>query len=300
MSNKRCHCLMTKKLKKIIHINKIMLQLVDFLNESRGQAIINRAGNRPYDATQDIADRKNILKYERHLFKDAKNVKVVCDRVNSLIQQTAKQFGQLQRVLSPKDFDCRLYLVIDDNHTDEYDASFAFNNAVGFEDAEDFANAKAYVADVNCNEIDVTPKGIQQAVKNILKYQDIIGAQCLVKYYKYDEAIWPDCEEPLDGIQNDKYAKNFQCLFTIEPKNADAKEAFMKVIDYLYNKQDHINPLNSIKDFNYNEYNSPGEASDFTCREYDDKYGFILFDCTDSKIDDRPLKVFMNSLKNFK
>lgn len=277
-----------------------MLQLVDFLNESRGQAIINRAGNRPYDATQDIADRKNILKYERHLFKDAKNVKVVCDRVNSLIQQTAKQFGQLQRVLSPKDFDCRLYLVIDDNHTDEYDASFAFNNAVGFEDAEDFANAKAYVADVNCNEIDVTPKGIQQAVKNILKYQDIIGAQCLVKYYKYDEAIWPDREEPLDGIQNDKYAKNFQCLFTIEPKNADAKEAFMKVIDYLYNKQDHINPLNSIKDFNYNEYNSPGEASDFTCREYDDKYGFILFDCTDSKIDDRPLKVFMNSLKNFK
>ena len=277
-----------------------MLQLVDFLNESRGQAIINRAGNRPYDATQDIADRKNILKYERQFLKDAKDVKVVCDRVNSLIQQTAKQFGQLQRVLSPKDFDCRLYLVINDNYDDNYDASFAFNNAVGFEDAEDFANAKAYVADVNCNEIDVTSRGIQQAVKNILKYQDIIGAQCLVKYYKYDEAIWPDCEEPLDGIQNDKYAKNFQCLFTIEPKNADAKEAFMKVIDYLYNKQDHINPLNSIKDFNYNEYNSPGEASDFTCRENDDKYGFILFDCSDSKIDDRPLKVFMNSLKNFK
>ena len=277
-----------------------MLQLVDFLNESRGQAIINRAGNRPYDATQDIADRKNILKYERQLFKDAKNIKVVCDRVNSLIQQTAKQFGQLQRVLSPKDFDCRLYLVINNNYDDNYDASFAFNNAVGFEDAEDFANAKAYVADVNCNEIDVTPKGIQQTVKNILKYEDIIGAQCLVKYYKYDEAIWPDCEEPLDGIQNDKYAKNFQCLFTIEPKNADAKEAFMKVIDYLYNKQDHINPLNSIKDFNYNEYNSPGEASDFTCRENDDKYGFILFDCSDSKIDDRPLKVLMNALKNFK
>lgn len=277
-----------------------MLQLVDFLNESRGQAIINRAGNRPYDATQDIADRKNILKYERQFLKDAKNVKVVCDRVNSLIQQTAKQFGQLQKVLSPKDFDCRLYLVIDDSHTDDYDASFAFNNAVGFEDAEDFANAKAYVADVNCNEIDVTPRGIQQAVKNILKYEDIIGAQCLVKYYKYDEAIWPDCEEPLDGIQNDKYAKNFQCLFTIEPKNADAKEAFMKVIDYLYNKQDHINPLNSIKDFAYNEYNSPGEASNFTCSENDDKYGFILFDCSDSKIDDRPLKVFMNSLKNFK
>lgn len=277
-----------------------MLQLVDFLNESRGQAIINRAGNRPYDATQDIADRKNILKYERQFLKDAKNVKVVCDRVNSLIQQTAKQFGQLQRVLSPKDFDCRLYLVINDNYDDNYDASFAFNNAVGFEDAEDFANAKAYVADVNCNEIDVTPRGIQQAVKNILKYEDIIGAQCLVKYYKYDEAIWPDCEEPLDGIQNDKYAKNFQCLFTIEPKNADAKEAFMKVIDYLYNKQDHINPLNSIKDFAYNEYNSPGEASNFTCSENDDKYGFILFDCSDSKIDDRPLKVFMNSLKNFK
>lgn len=281
-----------------------MLQLVDFLNESRGQAIINRAGNRPYDAAQDIADRKNILKYERQFLKDAKNVKVVCDRVNSLIQQTAKQFGQLQSILSPKDFDCRLYLVIDDNHADEYvasfyDASFA-DNAVGFEDAEDFANAKAYVADVNCNEIDVTPKGIQQAVKNILKYEDIIGAQCLVKYYKYDEAIWPDREEPLDGIQNDKYAKNFQCLFTIEPKNADAKEAFDKVIDYLYNKQDHINPLNSIKDFDYNEYNSPGEASNFTCREYDDKYGFILFDCSDSKIDDRPLKVFMNSLKNFK
>lgn len=277
-----------------------MLQLVDFLNESRGQAIINRAGNRPYDATQDIADRKNILKYERQFLKDAKNVKVVCDRVNSLIQQTAKQFGQLQRVLSPKDFDCRLYLVINDNYDDNYDASFAFNNAVGFEDAEDFANAKAYVADVNCNEIDVTPRGIQQAVKNILKYEDIIGAQCLVKYYKYDEAIWPDCEEPLDGIQNDKYAKNFQCLFTIEPKNADAKEAFMKVIDYLYNKQDHINPLNSIKDFAYNEYNSPSEASNFTCSENDDKYGFILFDCSDSKIDDRPLKVFMNSLKNFK
>ena len=277
-----------------------MLQLVDFLNESRGQAIINRAGNRPYDATQDIADRKNILKYERQFLKDAKDVKVVCDRVNSLIQQTAKQFGQLQRVLSPKDFDCRLYLVINDNYDDNYDASFAFNNAVGFEDAEDFANAKAYVADVNCNEIDVTPRGIQQAVKNILKYEDIIGAQCLVKYYKYDEAIWPDCEEPLDGIQNDKYAKNFQCLFTIEPKNADAKEAFMKVIDYLYNKQDHINPLNSIKDFAYNEYNSPGEASNFTCSENDDKYGFILFDCSDSKIDDRPLKVFMNSLKNFK
>ena len=277
-----------------------MLQLVDFLNESRGQAIINRAGNRPYDATQDIADRKNILKYERQFLKDAKNVKVVCDRVNSLIQQTAKQFGQLQRVLSPKDFDCRLYLVINDNYDDNYDASFAFNNAVGFEDAEDFANAKAYVADVNCNEIDVTPRGIQQAVKNILKYEDIIGAQCLVKYYKYDEAIWPDCEEPLDGIQNDKYAKNFQCLFTIEPKNADAKEAFMKVIDYLYNKQDHINPLNSIKDFAYNEYNSPGEASNFTCSENDDKYGFILFDCSDSKIDDRPFKVFMNSLKNFK
>ena len=277
-----------------------MLQLVDFLNESRGQAIINRAGNRPYDATQDIADRKNILKYERQFLKDAKNVKVVCDRVNSLIQQTAKQFGQLQKVLSPKDFDCRLYLVINDNYDDNYDASFAFNNAVGFEDAEDFANAKAYVADVNCNEVDVTPRGIQQAVKNILKYEDIIGAQCLVKYYKYDEAIWPDCEEPLDGIQNDKYAKNFQCLFTIEPKNADAKEAFMKVIDYLYNKQDHINPLNSIKDFAYNEYNSPGEASNFTCSENDDKYGFILFDCSDSKIDDRPFKVFMNSLKNFK
>ena len=253
-----------------------MLQLVDFLNESRGQAIINRAGNRPYDATQDIADRKNILKYERQFLKDAKDVKVVCDRVNSLIQQTAKQFGQLQKVLSPKDFDCRLYLVIDDNHTDDYDASFAFNNAVGFEDAEDFANAKAFVADVNCDEIDVTPKGIQQAVKNILKhgpkyywadtYEDIMGAQCLVKYYKYDEAIWPVSEEPLDGIQNNKYIKNFQCLFTIEPKNADAKEAFNKVIDYLYNKQDHINPLNSIKDFNYNEYNSPGEASDFTCR----------------------------------
>ena len=277
-----------------------MLQLVDFLNESRGQAIINRAGNRPYDATQDIADRKNILKYERQFLKDAKDVKVVCDRVNGLIQQTAKQFGQLQKVLSPKDFDCRLYLVINDNYDDNYDASFAFNNAVGFEDAEDFANAKAYVADVNCNEIDVTPRGIQQAVKNILKYEDIIGAQCLVKYYKYDEAIWPDCEEPLDGIQNDKYAKNFQCLFTIEPKNADAKEAFMKVIDYLYNKQDHINPLNSIKDFAYNEYNSPGEASNFTCSENDDKYGFILFDCSDSKIDDRPFKVFMNSLKNFK
>lgn len=277
-----------------------MLQLVDFLNESRGQAIINRAGNRPYDATQDIADRKNILKYERQFLKDAKNVKVVCDRVNSLIQQTAKQFGQLQKVLSPKDFDCRLYLVINDNYDDNYDASFAFNNAVGFEDAEDFANAKAYVADVNCNEIDVTPRGIQQAVKNILKYEDIIGAQCLVKYYKYPEAIWPDCEEPLDGIQNDKYAKNFQCLFTIEPKNADAKEAFNKVIDYLYNKQDHINPLNSIEDFDYNEYNSPGEASNFTCSENDDKYGFILFDCSDSKIDDRPFKVFMNSLKNFK
>ena len=287
-----------------------MLQLVDFLNESRGQAIINRAGNRPYDATQDIADRKNILKYERQFLKDAKNVKVVCDRVNSLIQQTAKQFGQLQRVLSPKDFDCRLYLVINDNYGDNYDASFAFNNAVGFEDAEDFANAKAYVADVNCNEIDITPRGIQQAVKNILKhgpkyywadtYEDVMGAQCLVKYYKYPEAIWPVSEEPLDGIQNNKYIKNFQCLFTIEPKNADAKEAFNKVIDYLYNKQDHINPLNSIKDFNYNEYNSPGEASDFTCREYDDKYGFILFDCSDSKIDDRPFKVFMNSLKNFK
>ena len=74
----------------------------------------------------------------------------------------------------------------------------------------------------------------------------------------------------------------------------------MKVIDYLYNKQDHINPLNSIKDFAYNEYNSPGEASNFTCSENDDKYGFILFDCSDSKIDDRPFKVFMNSLKNFK
>ena len=74
----------------------------------------------------------------------------------------------------------------------------------------------------------------------------------------------------------------------------------MKVIDYLYNKQDHINPLNSIKDFDYNEYYLPGEASNFTCRENDDKYGFILFDCSDSKIDDRPLKVFMNSLKNFK
>ena len=287
-----------------------MLQLVDFLNESRGQAIINRAGNRPYDATQDIADRKNILKYERQFLKDAKDVKVVCDRVNSLIQQTAKQFGQLQRVLSPKDFDCRLYLVIDNSYDDNYDASFAFNNAVGFEDAEDFANAKAFVADVNCDEIDVTPKGIQQAVKNILKhgpkyywadtYEDVMGAQCLVKYYKYPEAIWPDSEEPLDGIQNNKYIKNFQCLFTIEPKNADAKEAFMKVIDYLYNKQDHINPLNSIKDFNYNEYNSPGEASDFTCREYDDKYGFILFDCSDSKIDDRVFKVLMNTLKNFK
>lgn len=287
-----------------------MLQLVDFLNESRGQAIINRAGNRPYDATQDIADRKNILKYERQFLKDAKDVKVVCDRVNSLIQQTAKQFGQLQSVLSPKDFDCRLYLVIDNNHTDDYDAAFA-DNAVGFEDAEDFANAKAYVADVNCDEIDVTPKGIQQAVKNILKYQpdrywadavyeDFMGAQCLVKYYKYPEAIWPDNEEPLDGIQNDKYAKNFQCLFTIEPKNADAKEAFNKVIDYLYNKQDHINPLNSIKDFDYNEYNSPGEASNFTCRENDDKYGFILFDCSDSKIDDRVFKVLMNTLKNFK
>lgn len=287
-----------------------MLQLVDFLNESRGQAIINRAGNRPYDATQDIADRKNILKYERQFLKDAKDVKVVCDRVNSLIQQTAKQFGQLQSVLSPKDFDCRLYLVINNSYDDNYDASFAFNNAVGFEDAEDFANAKAYVADVNCDEIDVTPKGIQQAVKNILKhgpkyywadtYEDVMGAQCLVKYYKYPEAIWPDSEEPLDGIQNNKYIKNFQCLFTIEPKNADAKEAFMKVIDYLYNKQDHINPLNSIKDFNYNEYNSPGEASDFTCHEYDDKYGFILFDCSDSKIDDRVFKVLMNTLKNFK
>lgn len=287
-----------------------MLQLVDFLNESRGQAIINRAGNRPYDATQDIADRKNILKYERQFLKDAKDVKVVCDRVNSLIQQTAKQFGQLQKVLSPKDFDCRLYLVINNSYDDNYDASFAFNNAVGFEDAEDFANAKAYVADVNCDEIDVTPKGIQQAVKNILKhgpkyywadtYEDVMGAQCLVKYYKYPEAIWPDSEEPLDGIQNNKYIKNFQCLFTIEPKNADAKEAFNKVIDYLYNKQDHINPLNSIKDFNYNEYNSPGEASDFTCREYDDKYGFILFDCSDSKIDDRVFKVLMNTLKNFK
>ena len=276
-----------------------MLQLVDFLNESRGQAIINRAGNRPYDATQDIADRKNILKYERQFLKDAKNVKVVCDRVNSLIQQTAKQFGQLQKVLSPKDFDCRLYLVIDNNHTDDYDAAFA-DDAVGFEDAEDFANAKAIVADVNCNEIDITAKGIQQAVKNILKYEDIIGAQCLVKYYKYDEAIWPDCEEPLDGIQNDKYVKNFQCLFTIEPKNADAKEAFNKVIDYLYNKQDHINPLNSIEDFDYNEYNSPGEASNFTCSENDDKYGFILFDCSDSKIDDRVFKVLMNTLKNFK
>lgn len=287
-----------------------MLQLVDFLNESRGQAIINRAGNRPYDATKDIADRKNILKYERQFLKDAKDVKVVCDRVNSLIQQTAKQFGQLQKVLSPDDFDCRLYLVINNSYDDNYDASFAFNNAVGFEDAEDFANAKAYVADVNCDEIDVTPKGIQQAVKNILKhgpkyyradtYEDVIGAQCLVKYYKYPEAIWPDSEEPLDGIQNNKYIKNFQCLFTIEPKNADAKEAFMKVIDYLYNKQDHINPLNSIKDFNYNEYNSPGEASDFTCRENDDKYGFILFDCSDSKIDDRVFKVLMNVLKNFK
>ena len=288
-----------------------MLQLVDFLNESRGQAIINRAGNRPYDATQDIADRKNILKYERQFLKDAKDVKVVCDRVNSLIQQTAKQFGQLQKVLSPKDFDCRLYLVINNSYDDNYDASFAFNNAVGFEDAEDFANAKAYVADVNCNEIDVTPKGIQQAVKNILKYQpdrywadalyeDLMGAQCLVKYYKYPEAIWPDNEEPLDGIQNDKYAKNFQCLFTIEPKNADAKEAFMKVIDYLYNKQDHINPLYYIKNFDYNEYNSPGEASNFTCRENDDKYGFILFDCSDSKIDDRVFKVLMNTLKNFK
>ena len=248
-----------------------MLQLVDFLNESRGQAVINRAGNRPYDATQDIADRKNILKYERQFLKDAKNVKVVCDTVNSLIQQTAKQFGQLQKVLSPTDFDCRLYLVIDNNHTDDYDASFT-DDAVEFDDAEDFANAKAFVADVKCNEIDVTPKGIQQAVKNILKYQDIIGAQCLVKYYKYPDAIWPDNKEPLDGIQNDKYAKNFQCLFTIEPKNADAKEAFMKVIDYLYNKQDHINPLNSIKDFDYNEYYSPGEASNFTCRENDDKY----------------------------
>ena len=287
-----------------------MLQLVDFLNESRGQAIINRAGNRPYDATQDIADRKNILKYERQFLKDAKDVKAVCDRVNSLIQQTAKQFGQLQKVLSPKDFDCRLYLVINNSYDDNYDASFAFNNAVGFEDAEDFANAKAYVADVNCDEIDVTPKGIQQAVKNILKhgpkyywadtYEDVMGAQCLVKYYKYPEAIWPDSEEPLDGIQNNKYIKNFQCLFTIEPKNADAKEAFNKVIDYLYNKQDHINPLNSIKDFDYNEYNSPGEASNFTCREYDDKYGFILFDCSDSKIDDRVFKVLMNTLKNFK
>ena len=276
-----------------------MLQLVDFLNESRGQAVINRAGNRPYDATQDITDRKNILKYERQFLKDAKNVKVVCDTVNSLIQQTAKQFGQLQKVLSPTDFDCRLYLVIDNNHTDDYDASFT-DDAVEFDDAEDFANAKAFVADVKCNEIDVTPKGIQQAVKNILKYQDIIGAQCLVKYYKYPDAIWPDNKEPLDGIQNDKYAKNFQCLFTIEPKNADAKEAVMKVIDYLYNKQDHINPLNSIKDFDYNEYYLPGEASNFTCRENDDKYGFILFDCSDSKIDDRPLKVFMNSLKNFK
>ena len=299
MSNKRCHYLMTMKLKKIIYINKIMLQLVDFLNESRGQAVINRAGNRPYDATQDIADRKNILKYERQLLKDAKGVKVVCDRINGLIQQTAKQFGQLQRVLSPTDFDCRLYLVIDNNHTDDYDASFT-DDAVEFDDAEDFANAKAFVADVKCNEIDVTPKGIQQAVKNILKYQDIIGAQCLVKYYKYPDAIWPDNKEPLDGIQNDKYVKNFQCLFTIEPKNAAAKEAFNRVIDYLYNKQDHINPLNSIKDFDYNEYYLPGEASNFTCRENDDKYGFILFDCSDSKIDDRPLKVFMNSLKNFK
>ena len=289
-----------------------MLQLVDFLNESRGQGIINRAGNRPYDATQDIADRKNILKYEKQFLKDAKDVKVVCDRINGLIQQTAKQFGQLQKVLSPDDFACRLYLVIDNSYDNKYDAVFA-DDAVGFEDAEDFANAKAYVADVNCNEIDVTPKGIQQAVKNILKYQpehywtdtyeDVMGAQCLVKYYKYDEAIWPVTEEPLngiDGIQNDKYAKNFQCLFTIEPKNTGAKEAFGKVIDYLYNKQDHINPLNSIKDFDYNEYNSPGEASDFTCRENDDKYGFILFDCSDSKIDDRVFKVLINALKNFK
>lgn len=284
-----------------------MLQLVDFLNESRGQAIINRAGNRPYDATQDIADRKNILKYERQFLKDAKDVKVVCDRVNSLIQQTAKQFGQLQKLLSPDDFVCRLYLVINDSYDDDYDASFA-DNAIGFEDAEDFANAKAFVADVNCDEIDVTPKGIQQAVKNILKYQpdqywadtyeDVMGAQCLVKYYKYDEAIWPEREEPLDGIQNDKYAKNFQCLFTIEAVSPEAKQTLIKAIDYFYNKQDHVNPLNSIKPFNYVYNFDTSKSVKFTYNA--DKYGFILFDCTDSKTDDRPLKFFMNTFKNFK
>lgn len=287
-----------------------MLQLVDFLNESRGQAIMNRAGNRPYDVTKDIADRKNILKYERQFLKDAKDVKVVSDRINGLIQQTAKQFGQLQKILPPNEFACRLYLVIDNNHNNKYDASFA-NDVIAFKDAEDFANTRAYVADVNCNEIDVTHKGIQLAVKNILKYQpehywadtyeDVMGAQCLIKYGKNNNDIWPECEEPLDGIQNNKYAKDFQCLFTIEALSREATHALDKVIDYFYNnKQDNVNPLNYIKSFDYIYNFNNKEKLKFTCYEEDNNHGFILFDCSDSKIDDRPLKVLINALKNFK
>ena len=49
-----------------------MLQLVDFLNESRGQAVRDRDDNRPYNANLTSQKSKDTLTYESALLKSSK------------------------------------------------------------------------------------------------------------------------------------------------------------------------------------------------------------------------------------
>ena len=237
-----------------------MLQLIDFLNESRGQSVRDRDANRPYDANFTSQKSKDTLTYERALLKSSKKVNSICDKVNKMLADAAKKFAEIKKLLPEKDFDCKVYLgrtegAAEDGPEEALNA-WVGDGALEFTDPADLRNGiKAFPTDIFGEKIEPTApyihKNIGKLLSNIateLDYtekNEIMGAMkaqgmfcCLPDMtpiwpdpdnYDYEKGYWVGIQEnnPLDNICDSE--GHIICWIEIEAKSAAAKRHMLNL-----------------------------------------------------------------------
>ena len=275
-----------------------MLQLVDFLNESRGQSVRDRDINRPYDTNLASQKSKDMLTYERALLKSSKKVNSICDKVNKMLADAAKKFAEIKKILPEKDFDCKVYLgrtegAAEDGPEEELNV-WVGDGALEFTDPADLRNGiKAFPTDIFGAEIEPTAPYIHKNIGKLLsnmaneldyteknEIMDAMKAQgmfyCLPDMipiwpdpdnYDYEKGYWVGIQEnnPHDNICDSE--GHIICWIEIEAKTAAAKKAFAKFVDYVIGEvQDTGNEyvLAGVSDFDYykfDDYKMIGNSS---------------------------------------
>lgn len=273
-----------------------MLQLIDFLNESRGQSVRDRDINRPYDANLASEKSKDMLTYERALLKSSKKVNSICDKVNKMLADAAKKFAEIKKILPEKDFDCKVYLgrtegAAEDGPEEGLNAWIG-DGALEFTDPADLRNGiRAFPTDIFGEKIKPAApyirKNIGKLLSNIateLDYtekNEITGAMkaqgmfyCLPDMtpiwpdpdnYDYEKGYWVGIQEnnPHDNICDSE--GHIICWIEIEAKTAAAKKALDNFADYVIGEDAHVGNsylLVGVSDFNYYKFDDYKMISD--------------------------------------